>query len=319
MAGVAGCGDDDSEAAGAAGPTTVVSAAAADTTGTVTIEHAFGSTTIDGRPERIVSLGVQWTDVLLAMGVQPVGVLEDKLAGPSGRYPWQGELSADAATLPYGDALPLEQIAALKPDLIVATYVAVEEASYEQLAAIAPTIGLLGDRQVDRWQDQAEVAGRFLGEPQQAQQLIDDFDQLIADTKAALPGLSGKSFALANFIPGDQIVVVADPDDGASVLFQDLGLQIDPEILAVADGISGRAQLSLEQTGLLDADLLVIFSNGADPSDLVGYDELRPVVNGSAVELDYAAVVGLNTPTPLSIPYSLDLIRPALDVLGAQS
>ncbi len=129
--------------------------------------------------------------------------------------------------------------------------------------------------------------------------MIADFDRLIAAISTELPGLAGKTFALANYVPGDQIVVVADPEDGASVLFQDLELQIDPEILAVADDISGRAQLSLEQIGLLDADLLVIFSNGADPSDLVGYDQLRPVVNGSAIELDYSAVVGLNADTAI--------------------
>ncbi len=94
---VAGCGDNDSEPAGAAEPTTVDSAAA-DADGAVTIEHAFGSATIKGRrADRVARL---------AMGVQPVGVLEDKLAGPDGRYPWQADLSADVTTIPYGDALP---------------------------------------------------------------------------------------------------------------------------------------------------------------------------------------------------------------------
>jgi iron complex transport system substrate-binding protein len=37
------------------------------------------------------------------------------------------------------------------------------------------------------------------------------------------------------------------------------------------------------------------------------------VRDGAVAVLDLAAVSGLNTPTPLSIPYSLEQIRPALE------
>ena len=89
-----------------------------------------------------------------------------------------------------------------------------------------------------------------------------------------LPGLEDKTFALANFVPGDSIYVVADQEDGSSVFFQPLGMELDPDVLAAADGVSGRANISLEQVDLLDGDLLVLFSNDADPSTLVGYDQL---------------------------------------------
>ena len=56
----------------------------------------------------------------------------------------------------------------------------------------------------------------------------------------------------------------------------------------------------------------MLFTNGADPSDLVGYDQLAVVAAGASAVVDYASVVGLNTPTPLSIPYSLDVVRPQL-------
>ena len=57
----------------------------------------------------------------------------------------------------------------------------------------------------------------------------------------------------------------------------------------------------------------MLFTNGADPSTMVGFDQLGVVADGAAAVIDYASVVGLNTPTPLSIPYSLDVVRPQLD------
>ena len=64
---------------------------------------------------------------------------------------------------------------------------------------------------------------------------------------------------------------------------------------------------------MLDADLLLILTNGADVNDIPGYDLLPAVQDGAVAVLDIAGVTGLNTPSPLSIPYSLELIRPALE------
>ena len=111
--------------------------------------------------------------------------------------------------------------------------------------------------------------------------------------------------------------MVADPEDGSSVFFQTLGMTLSPDLLAAADGVSGRAEFSLEQASLLDADLLVVFSNDGDASDLVGYDQLPAVAAGAAAEVDYVSVVGLNTPTPLSIPFSLEVVRPTREAAAA--
>jgi iron complex transport system substrate-binding protein len=325
---LAACGDDDSPSAAttAATATTAASTTAAATgVGSegsergewpVTIEHRFGSTTLEERPERIVTLDLQWTDAVLALGETPVGYVHDDLAGPSGTFPWQGELLADVTAIEAGDALPLERIAELRPDLILVGYYGVEEDRFDDLAAIAPTIGLLGEKDVDAWQDQIEVVGKLLGKTDAAAAKVKEVAADVTAVASELPGLQGKTFAMANFVPGDSIYVVANPQDGSNVLFGDLGLEIDPGILALADGVSGRAQLSLEQADLLASDLLVLFTNGADPNDLVGYGQLPAVQNGSVAVLDYVGVVGLNTPTPLSIAYSLDLITPALEAVA---
>ncbi len=330
---LAACGDDDDAvgstvAATEPQPATTTATATTDaattdgpTTATasypVTVTHKYGTTTIPAEPQRIVSLDTQWTDVLLALHAPLVGRALDTTV-PDGTFPWQQGLVDDVAGIESGDSIPFEKIAALQPDLIVVTYLVQDEATYAQLAAIAPTIPLLSPAdQVDQWQEIATVAGSFLGDPAAAAALIADVDSKVQATAAELPALRGRTYALANWVPGDSIYVVADPEDGASVFFAQLGLAITPSVLAVADGVSGRATLSLERVDLLDGDLLVLFTNGADPADIPGYAALPAVQTGAVAVLDYAAVVGLNTPTPLSVPYSLELVRPALEAAAA--
>ena len=149
--------------------------------------------------------------------------------------------------------------------------------------------------------------------PSSAATLISDADEQAAALAAELPGLEGKTYALANYVPGDAIYVVADPEDGAATLFAQLGLAIDPDLLALADGEAGRVTLSLERVGDLDADLLILLTNGADPNEVPGYAGLPAVQSGAVSVLDVATITGLNTPTPLSVPYALEAIRPALD------
>ena len=309
---VAACGGDSSSADDSSSDTGAADGSSATADGPVTIEHRYGSTTVDETPQRIVSLNPQWTDVMVAMdGPMVAAGLDPAVEG--GRYPWQTDIPESVEDIPVANAIPYEAVAALQPDLILISFYADTQAVYDTLSAIAPTVPLLGQAGVDRWEDMATVAGEVLGEPEKADELIAEAEQRTADLRAELPGLEGETFALANYVPGDAIYVVADPEDGASTFFADLGLELDPELPALENGDEGRAQLSLEQIDLLDADLLVMLTNGTDTADIPGYDALPAVRSGAVSLLDVADVTGLNTPSPLSIPYALERIRPALE------
>ena len=300
---VTACGGSDEPAGSGTGSDSAA--------GPITIDHRYGTTTLEQPPKRIVSLDNQWTDVLVALDAPLVGAALDPVI-EGGRYPWQ-DLPSSVEDIPVTDSIPYEAVAALAPDLIVITWGAPERSDYDRLAEIAPTIPLLGDKEVDAWQDIATTAGQVIDAPDRARQLIADTDGLATDLAQELPGLDGKTYALANYVPGDAIYVVADPDDGAATFFGQLGLSIDPDLLALADGASGRTELSLERVDELDADLLILLTNGADPNEIVGYGRLPAVQDKAVAVLDLAAVTGLNTPSPLSLPYSLDHIRPALE------
>lgn len=101
------------------------------------IEHASGSTKITGIPSRIVALDWRQVEDLLALGIQPVGI-----ADIEGYHQWVDiPVELDPSVVDVGTrAEPgLESIAALEPDLILATELR-HEAIASQLASIAPTI-----------------------------------------------------------------------------------------------------------------------------------------------------------------------------------
>lgn len=310
---LAACGGDDSDD----GDVSADDESSEPTDGAVTIEHAYGETVIEDVPERIVSLGAQWNGVLLEMGAPIVGFLDEGLV-EGGIYPWEeGLMPDDAQALSATDGMPRGQIAALKPDLIVVTFAVTDQASYDALADIAPTIPALSEAEVDTWQDLTTVAGEFMRDEAGAQAIIDAYDTTIADLAAELPGLAGTTYSFVNYVPGDSFTVVADPEDGSSIFFNDLGMEIAPQILEAADGVTGRAQFSLEQVELLDADLLMILTNGAGTEDIVGFDRLEAVQSDSWTEADMPLAVALNTPSALSLAWAIDQIRPVLEIAAA--
>ncbi len=112
----------------------------------VTIDHAFGSTTIDSEPQRIVTVGYNDEQALLALGIKPVGMVNQYPGEPdvNRTWPW--------VTGPWGGTEPtvvgsnpettisVEKIAALEPDLILALYSSIDKDLYSTLSAIAPTV-----------------------------------------------------------------------------------------------------------------------------------------------------------------------------------
>lgn len=306
-AGLTACGGDDTEtsASGSDGD------GADGGTETVTVDHMFGSTEVTGVPQRVVTIDLQWTDVMLAMGVEPVGYSIDSFMPESG-VPWQ-DLPADAVGLPLDDGPPIEQIAELQPDLIVGSYSITDQGVYDQLSGIAPTIAGRDALQVTPWQDLVRTAGELLGEPDRAEEIIADVDGQVAAVAEALPGLEGRTFSLAQYVVGDSLYVVADEQDGSSVFFQQLGMTMYPPVKAEGEATGDtRIVVSTERSDLLQADVLAFLVNGGDESDLAdipGFDQLP----GTVAVLDYPTIVGLNTPSPLSLPYSLEQLRPYLE------
>lgn len=285
----------------------------------VTITHKLGSTTIPAEPQRVVALGGADADIAVALGVPPVAVTKYS----NGEYaPWlKPEIDPAKVELIGGgggeggaEEVSLEQIAALKPDLILAGQYFQIDAQYEQLSQIAPTIAYQKTQLTDSWEEQTKVVGQALGRPDRAQEVIAGVRAKIDEVRRAHPEFEGKTATYSfNFAP-DSIQTINSTNDYAAVLFDDLGLKLSPKVTAL-EGDQG-ARISLEQIGILDADVLVL----AYPSDDLRtslennpvFQSVPAVKDGRYVPLGLDAVSALRLPSVLSIPYGLDQLEPGL-------
>ncbi|MGH9186736.1 MAG: iron-siderophore ABC transporter substrate-binding protein [Acidimicrobiales bacterium] len=314
-AGCGGTGSDADTTSGAEGQDPVVDGSAFP----VTIEHKYGSTVISAEPERVVSLGFQEHDAILALGVTPVAVRywygpEDDVI-----YPWAEEAARGAEPeILVMPELNVEAVAAVHPDLILGVYSGITEIEYEQLSEIAPTVAQT-DEYVDYgvpWQDMTLTAGRALGRLERAEELVNDLEGRFADLRAEHPAFEGKSVAVATY-GADNIGFFAS-DDPRSRFFRSLGFEVPAELDTIA-GELFYGELSYEQAELLDRDLLVwdqlSFTVGgratveADP--LVA--QLAAMQEERALFLEGELESAFGWSTVLSLPFVLDAILPLLE------
>jgi iron complex transport system substrate-binding protein len=165
----------------------------------VTVKHFFGETTIHAPPKRVVSAGLTEQDDLLALGVVPIAVTNWWGDQPFAAWPWaQPRLGqAQPAVLTLDNGLDFDKIAALKPDLIVATNAGVDKDSYNRLSGIAPTIPQSDDHPFfEPWLVQAAAIGQAVFQIDQMKSLISDVGTKFTDAANANPQFKDKKVVL---------------------------------------------------------------------------------------------------------------------------
>lgn len=228
----------------------------------VTIEHAAGSTTIEARPQRIVTLGdFQDLDYVLNFG-GPVVLYGFTNAWDSGNMPWQAEGVADVESWDATGEIDLEQIAAAQPDLIVGM-ISGEEV-YEQLSDIAPTILIDWGT---TWRDGIRWIGAALGESEQAETDIAETEGKLAAATSQLEALGDQS-VMVGFQYGETFYIWGEEATAALVL-SEMGVNF------VGGPEPSLTPASLEQANLMDgAD--IVLSVDSDPAGLA-IQEASPI------------------------------------------
>lgn len=317
---VAACGSSADRSPGAGAPATENSTSGFP----VSIPNMFGTTTIEKRPERIVTLGIGSDDALLAMGVTPVAMsFATYGADAQGLHPWtKDQLTAmgvpTPTILPDSQDPPYEQIISEKPDLILATYSGITQRDYDLLSKIAPTVASPEGPWTSSWRDVVTTAGVAIGEPDAAAKVLNDVDADIAAAARTHPELSGKTVAFAQDYSGT--FSVYDDSDPRVQFAQDIGMVSAPAVSALdTDSSSTTFALSYERLGELKSDVLVSFAETQkDQDDFLNaeYAQLMPQVENGAV----AKIVGpeliaaVAPPTALSLPWVLEDYVAALSI-----
>jgi iron complex transport system substrate-binding protein len=321
VVGACGSGDDDSDDASASGSSSEegVDEAAFP----VSVEHKYGTTTIDQPPERIVTVGLVEQDALLALGIVPVGTTEWFGDHPGAIFPWaQDELEDLGGETPevVGDSASgttnFEAVARQQPDLIVAVHSGLTEDDYENLSEIAPTVAQ-PEGSLDYgapWEEVTRTVGQAVGRADQADELVEDIEAEFAAVREEHPQLDGATSVMATPFEG---IFVYGPEDARGRLLTALGLELPPD-LAEVTGDEFGANLSEERAEMLDVDVIIWL----DPEDGEGplggplYDTFPVHTEGREVFLDsFEDPLGAATSfvTPLSLPFLLDGLVPMLD------
>ena len=302
----------------------------------VTIEHAFGETTLDSVPERVATVSWVNTDTALALGVVPVGMPEYEWGGnENGTTPWIDEaleelgapIGSENAPVQYSetDGINFDAIAATTPDVILAAYSGITEEEYDKLSAIAPVVAYPETPYYTSWQDSAEMIGEALGKSDEAEKLVEDTEKAIADKAAEYPELAGTSFIYGNLdttAGADQISIYTSGDNRPKFL-KELGMVQAPIVDENAPADAFYLTWSPERANELEADLFVSWVADDAAKESIMSDPLLSQIpalkNGGLVaDSDNTLTLSISAANVLSIPYALDNFVPMLGEAAAQ-
>ncbi|MGW1957802.1 iron-siderophore ABC transporter substrate-binding protein [Streptomyces sp. NPDC001920] len=316
---LAGCGSD-SDSADTANDSNNTAAAGAFP---VTVEHAFGTTKVEKAPQRVVSVGYTDDQTILAFGIKPVG-MTDQYPNPAGQspdintqWPWVKDKWGDTkpeVIMKNGDSGPnFEKIAALRPDLIVAVYSEIDQAAYDKLSKIAPTVARTKAEKEPfsaPWQDNALHIAKALGKAEEGEQMVKDIQGKLDAAKKDHPEFAGKTAVALSWY--ENSVAPFTSTDVRGRLLSGIGFTYQTEIDKVADG-SFYTKLSPERVDLVDVDHIFVINDKADTEALKKFKlfaNLDAVKKGNVSYLldseGPAVGAAISQGTLLSMPYAID-------------
>ncbi len=158
-----------------------------------TVTHVMGSTEIPAEPTRIVALDQTFVDAALALDTAVVGFTDIRGSG-GGTPPYladpMGRLAPDARSVGELGDPSLEQIAALRPDLILSAKIRDEDV-YEELSRIAPTV--FSETTGPTWKDNLRLLAQAIGKEDLAQTRLAEYEQRARAIGDAIRAAEGKN------------------------------------------------------------------------------------------------------------------------------
>ncbi len=283
----------------------------------LTIEHKFGTTVIETKPERVASIDYAGLDNLLAVGVSPVTVRQwrpmDGFAHTAG--PWAAPLLTTEPVLVEGE-IDFEAIAATEPDVIIALYSGIDQDAYDKLSLIAPVVAVpegASDYGLS-WEDRARRVAQAVGEEAMAEEQISAIGRQLADIAAAHPEWASMTAALGGFTDGAPWAYSMH-DVRAKFLYE-MGFTQTAAMEELADASTFWLELSPEQLEVIDADVLVYYTMDEQVGAVLDEPNrqfLKASQTGNEVFLGDLAIAALSRVSLLSIPVALDALVPMLE------
>lgn len=322
---------------------TACAASATDTGGTasdgafpVTIEHAFGETTIGAAPERVATVSWANHEVPLALGVVPVGMSKATWGDDDGDgvLPWDeerlAELGAETPVLfDETDGIDFEAVADTQPDVILASYSGLTQEEYETLSKIAPVVAYPEVAWGTSYEDMIRLNSTAIGLAAEGEQLIADLHAEVDSALAAHPGLTDATVLFSYIDPNDlsQIGFYTSHDTRPGFL-ESLGMPV-PAIVAQESAATDSfyTAVSAEQADQF-ADVDVFVTYGDTDGELIAAMQADPLLSQIpaiaegriAILPESTPIAAAANPSPLSIRWGIeqyfDLLAAALTPAG---
>jgi iron complex transport system substrate-binding protein len=285
----------------------------------VTVEHAFGETTVAEQPARVATVGWANHEVPLALGILPVGFARASWGDDDGDglLPWVveklEELDAEVPVLfDEGDGIDFEAVASTRPDVILAAYSGISQSDYDTLSRIAPVIAYPEAAWTTTWREMIRQNAAGLGMAEEGDAMVAEIETRIEAARDAHPELAGKT---------GMFVTHLDPRDLSTIGFYaaadqrvqfltDLGMDTPQAVREASEAGKYSGRISAERIDLFDdVDVVVTYGDQARLDELTENPLIArfPAVSRGAVVLLANDPMGTAAnPTPLSIDYVLD-------------
>lgn len=286
----------------------------------ITIEHAFGQTVIESKPERIATVSWGNHDVALALNVAPVGVSKGNFGKltAEGLAPWTKaafeKLGVDQPIVfDDTDGLDFEAIASTQPDVILAAYSGLTKEDYQTLSKIAPVVAYPKAPWQTLWREQVLLNAKGMAMEKEGKELVKQTEALITKKLESYPEIAGKSaaFIWVNAADTSQFYVYLPTDPRAAYL-TDLGLTFPNSLKKYTkEANEFSITLSSEYVDLLnDVDILVTYGDDETLAALKKdnlFKKVPAVQRESVVVIDNnSELAGSATPTVLGIQATID-------------
>ncbi|OZC78414.1 iron ABC transporter substrate-binding protein [Rhodococcus sp. 06-418-1B] len=322
---LAGCSTSDTANDNAATP-------AAEGSFPVTVDHMYGETTVDALPERVATWGFGTTDAILALGIVPVAIPSAEYGGGDDlMYPWVSDaiedLGGQTPVLLDNSAyeLPVEQLLATDPDVLMAPHSGLTQAEYDAVtAAGVPVVAPPEELWSTPWRDVITTTGDVLGRADEARDLVADLDRQVTDAGDQHPEFDGRSIAYVS--EAADVYYLLLPTDPRVELLENLGFTTPESVTSLSNGESPfSTTVSAENISTIDAD--IVFTQVDTDQALQEFltsdvsRQIPAVAKGAVagfVGQEAGSAIG---PTALSIPFFLptlvDGLANATEVAGS--
>ncbi|MFC3502472.1 ABC transporter substrate-binding protein [Micromonospora krabiensis] len=244
--------------------------AAATSAGPVTVTDSRGKEIMLDAPATKV-VGLEWGEVemLVGLGVQPVGV-----ADPKGYGTWvtAAKLGPGVKDVGTRGEPSVDSIVALQPDLVV-----MEDdrggalvAQLEKYVPVLVTKGSDAKDNLGRMRADLQMIAKAVGKTAEADKLLADFDAALADgrKKIADAGAAGRPFVIADGWKEGSTVSIRMFGQGALVSQIGIQLGLTNAWTGKVDEAWGLGQTDVEGLTVLKDPNLHFFYNASDDADV---------------------------------------------------